>query len=223
MSPFLFPPWKNPAWVSTPAFIQLQCSAMQARIQKFPPSSALPLLTHFQSGLFLEEDPDTPISPGGTHFSYDRYKMEKYYLKNCIGSIGVTTEMRHPGAKTPSSICGGKGDALVSQFSLNSLLRQCFCELENLRKVSPLLCYSRKLSHFLDSAWRHSAVREGPNQDMRICSLSKMQDSNHLFFWQRIYSRTDWLLNQDLYQKCVGFVFVLVCVFFFLRVSNGSE
>lgn len=152
ISPFLFPPWKNPAWVSTPAFTQLQPSAMQARTQKFPPSSALPLLTHFQSGLFLEEDPDTPIYPGGTHFSYDSQKMEKYYLKNCIGSVSVIIEMRHPGAKTPSSICGGKGDPLVSQFSLNSLPRQCFCELENLTKVSPLLCYSRKLPHFLDGA-----------------------------------------------------------------------
>lgn len=91
------------------------------------------------------EDPDTP---GGTHFSYDSYKMENYPLKNCIGSVSVTTEMRCSGAKTLSFICGGKGDALVSQFSVNSLLRQCFCELENLRKVSPLLCYSRKLPHF---------------------------------------------------------------------------
>lgn len=62
--------------------------------------------------------------------------MEKYYLKNCIGSISVTTEMWRSGVKTPSSICGGKGDTLVSQFSLNSLLRQSYCELENLMKVS---------------------------------------------------------------------------------------
>lgn len=95
------------------------------------------------------EDSDTPISPGGTHFSYDSYKMENCSLKNCIGSVSVTTEMRRSGAKTLSSIYGGKGDAPVSQFSVNSLLRRCFCELENLRKVSPLLCYSRKLPHFL--------------------------------------------------------------------------